>query len=292
MPLNHATLEGLEAAGIDLLADHPDDLPPQYREWLERTATRSAADVAHDDILRTDSSTPCRASSRPTTCSSPPRCPACRWRTRRSREHDGAVRGRRRRGRRADRLVSHLPLQLHRPPGVLDPCRHGRRPAGRDADRRPARRRRRRAGGQRRLRAPATVARQLRAGGAQRDGTCSCAPAGGRAPPAGSSGRPARRRRSSVTTYGSAWKSTAPDSENTGRRWASALQKPNSSAQGEQAERAPAPADDHRERDVAAALGHVLPEGVRRSRWRGTRRRRRRARRRGAPRPAANPQRR
>jgi hypothetical protein len=30
-----------------------------------------------------------------------------------------------------------------------------------------------------------------------------------------------------VTTYGSAWNSVAPDSENAGRRWASALQKPN-----------------------------------------------------------------
>ena len=54
MPLNHSTLEGLQAAGIDLLADHPDDLPPQYRDWLERTADRTAADVARDDVLRTE----------------------------------------------------------------------------------------------------------------------------------------------------------------------------------------------------------------------------------------------
>ena len=33
-----------------------------------------------------------------------------------------------------------------------------------------------------------------------------------------------------VSTYGSAWKSTAVDSENSGRRWASALEKPNRSA--------------------------------------------------------------
>jgi amidase len=54
MPLNLRGLAGLEAAGFDLLADHPDDLPPLYRRWLEVGAAMSAADLYRDQELRTE----------------------------------------------------------------------------------------------------------------------------------------------------------------------------------------------------------------------------------------------
>ena len=53
----------------------------------------------------------------------------------------------------ADRLVPDLPLQLHRPPGGVDPGGLRRRPAGGHADHGPPLCRRRRARGQRRVRA-------------------------------------------------------------------------------------------------------------------------------------------
>jgi amidase/aspartyl-tRNA(Asn)/glutamyl-tRNA(Gln) amidotransferase subunit A len=54
MPLNLRGLAGLKAAGIDLLADHPDDLPPLYRRWLEVGAAMSADDLYRDQELRTE----------------------------------------------------------------------------------------------------------------------------------------------------------------------------------------------------------------------------------------------
>ena len=54
MPINVAGIEGLKAAGIDLLRDHPDDLPPQYREWLERGYALTALDIANDQAMRTE----------------------------------------------------------------------------------------------------------------------------------------------------------------------------------------------------------------------------------------------
>lgn len=54
MPNNIAWVERFKAHGIDLLADHPDDLPPQYRAWLERCAARTAREVIRDQELRTE----------------------------------------------------------------------------------------------------------------------------------------------------------------------------------------------------------------------------------------------
>src|SRR3954447_1951300 len=48
MPINVAGIEGLKAGGIDLLRDHPDDLPTEYREWLERGCRLTALDIAND----------------------------------------------------------------------------------------------------------------------------------------------------------------------------------------------------------------------------------------------------
>jgi amidase len=54
MPINVAGIEGLKAAGVDLLGDHPDDLPPQYRSWLERGYALTALDIANDQAARTE----------------------------------------------------------------------------------------------------------------------------------------------------------------------------------------------------------------------------------------------
>jgi amidase/aspartyl-tRNA(Asn)/glutamyl-tRNA(Gln) amidotransferase subunit A len=54
MPINVAGIEGLKGAGIDLLRDHADDLPPQYREWLERGYALTALDIANDQAMRTE----------------------------------------------------------------------------------------------------------------------------------------------------------------------------------------------------------------------------------------------
>jgi amidase len=54
MPLNISGLEGLKAAGIDLMRDHPDDLPPEYRHWIEIGYRMSVMDVWNDQIMRTE----------------------------------------------------------------------------------------------------------------------------------------------------------------------------------------------------------------------------------------------
>ena len=54
MPLNISGLEGLKAAGIDLMRDHPGDLPPEYRRWIEIGYGLSVMDVWNDQIIRTE----------------------------------------------------------------------------------------------------------------------------------------------------------------------------------------------------------------------------------------------
>jgi amidase len=54
MPLNISGLEGLKATGVDLMRDHPDDLPPEYRRWIEIGYGLSAMDVWNDQIIRTE----------------------------------------------------------------------------------------------------------------------------------------------------------------------------------------------------------------------------------------------
>src|SRR3954467_13834951 len=50
MPINIATIEGFKAMGIDVT----DDLPPQYREWLDRAYNFTALDIANDQVIRTE----------------------------------------------------------------------------------------------------------------------------------------------------------------------------------------------------------------------------------------------
>ena len=54
MPLNISGLEGLKAGGIDLMHDHPEDLPPEYRHWIEVGYGLSAMDVWNDMVMRTE----------------------------------------------------------------------------------------------------------------------------------------------------------------------------------------------------------------------------------------------
>jgi amidase/aspartyl-tRNA(Asn)/glutamyl-tRNA(Gln) amidotransferase subunit A len=54
MPLNIASIEGLKAGGLDLMRDHPEDLPPEYRRWIEIGYGLSAMDVWADQVIRTE----------------------------------------------------------------------------------------------------------------------------------------------------------------------------------------------------------------------------------------------
>jgi amidase len=54
MPLNLQTLEGFRDAGIDVLKDHRDDLPPEYLYWVDRGFKMSALDFFHDQAARTE----------------------------------------------------------------------------------------------------------------------------------------------------------------------------------------------------------------------------------------------
>ena len=54
MPLNLQTLEGFREAGIDVLKDHRDDLPPEYLYWVDRGFKMSALDFFHDQAARTE----------------------------------------------------------------------------------------------------------------------------------------------------------------------------------------------------------------------------------------------
>ena len=54
MPINVAGIESLKAAGIDLMKDHPTELPPEYRHWLEIGYRMTARDVWADQSMRTE----------------------------------------------------------------------------------------------------------------------------------------------------------------------------------------------------------------------------------------------
>ncbi len=54
VPGNIAALEGFKAEGLDLLADHRDDLPPEFLEWLEQGQRMSAMDLWHDQQMRSE----------------------------------------------------------------------------------------------------------------------------------------------------------------------------------------------------------------------------------------------
>ena len=53
-PLNIAGLDGLAAAGIDIMGQHRADLPPEYLAWMDAGQTRTTRDVARDQAIRTE----------------------------------------------------------------------------------------------------------------------------------------------------------------------------------------------------------------------------------------------
>jgi Asp-tRNA(Asn)/Glu-tRNA(Gln) amidotransferase A subunit family amidase len=54
MPLNLQTLESFRDAGVDVLKDHRDDLPPEYLFWVEQGYKMSALDFFHDQAARSE----------------------------------------------------------------------------------------------------------------------------------------------------------------------------------------------------------------------------------------------
>jgi amidase len=53
IPLNIEGLEGLKAGGLDLLAEHRADFPPEYLRWIDEGYRLSALDVMRDQQMRT-----------------------------------------------------------------------------------------------------------------------------------------------------------------------------------------------------------------------------------------------
>lgn len=53
-PLNLGGLEGMKAAGIDLLGKHRDDFPPEYLHWIDVGQKLSAMDIVHDQAIRSE----------------------------------------------------------------------------------------------------------------------------------------------------------------------------------------------------------------------------------------------
>ena len=53
-PLNITGLEGMKAAGIDLLGRHRDDFPPEYLHWIDVGQKLSALDIVRDQVIRTE----------------------------------------------------------------------------------------------------------------------------------------------------------------------------------------------------------------------------------------------
>ena len=162
MPLNIAGLEGLAAAGFDLLGQHRADFPPEYLAWIDACRAMTAGEAFADHAMRTEVYDAIQGVFATYDLLSPRPSPACRSRTRRTATRSGPATVGRRGGRPADRLVPDLSDQLHRPSRGVGPGRavaHG--PAGRHADRRAPLCRSRRPGGQRNVRTAAALDRHL-----------------------------------------------------------------------------------------------------------------------------------
>jgi amidase/aspartyl-tRNA(Asn)/glutamyl-tRNA(Gln) amidotransferase subunit A len=54
IPINLEVFEDFKAQGLDLLADHRDDFPPQYLRWVEEGYRLSALDVQRQQQIRTE----------------------------------------------------------------------------------------------------------------------------------------------------------------------------------------------------------------------------------------------
>jgi amidase len=54
MPINVETFENFKRNGLDLLAEHRDDFPPEYLRWVEEGYRMSALDLSRDQQARTE----------------------------------------------------------------------------------------------------------------------------------------------------------------------------------------------------------------------------------------------
>ena len=54
MPLNIAGLEGMAAAGFDLLGEHRGDFPPEYLAWIDACKAMTAGEAFRDRAMRTE----------------------------------------------------------------------------------------------------------------------------------------------------------------------------------------------------------------------------------------------
>jgi amidase len=54
MPINVETFENFKRNGLDLLADHRDDFPPEYLRWIEEGYRMTALDLSRDQQTRAE----------------------------------------------------------------------------------------------------------------------------------------------------------------------------------------------------------------------------------------------
>jgi amidase len=54
MPLNIGTFEAVKAAGLDMLANHRGDFPPQYLHWIEIGQKMTITDLLRDQAIRSE----------------------------------------------------------------------------------------------------------------------------------------------------------------------------------------------------------------------------------------------
>ena len=74
-------IEVMKEQGVDLLGEHPQDLPPEVHAWVETGRRLTIRDFARDQSVRTEVYDAIQGSSIPTTCSSPLPSRAFRSRT-------------------------------------------------------------------------------------------------------------------------------------------------------------------------------------------------------------------
>jgi amidase len=54
IPINIAAFENFKRGGLDLLADHRDDFPPEYLRWIDEGYQWRTAELMHDEELRSE----------------------------------------------------------------------------------------------------------------------------------------------------------------------------------------------------------------------------------------------
>ena len=154
IPLSVSPFEDLKAQGLDLMGEHSEDLPAEFRIWVERGQVASMIDHYRDQEMRTEVVNAVQGVLNDYDLIVTPTVSAQQV----DNGTDGNTLGPATvAGEEVERLLGWCLTyitQLLGPSVRLDPGRHDRRPAsGRHADHRPPLRRRRRARGERGLRA-------------------------------------------------------------------------------------------------------------------------------------------